>query len=350
MIWPTEALRAAGHDVTVVQPEQRELQAIMRGEEVVGVHNVPDIDVIVFQRVTHRRVVGIIKALKREGIAVVIDVDDDLEAIHPRNPAWTMMHPANEHKRRIGLAQSHSHSWTNLAEACREASLVTVTSPALIERYAKHGRGMILQNFLPDHYYGIERVDSAVLGWPASLHSHPDDPSAVGPAIARLVREGVDFRIVSDPLFCGRAFGLAQDPPGAPVPMEEWPAAIAQLGIGIAPLADTKFNAAKSWLKPLELSAVGVPWVASPRVEYDRLHQLGAGLLARKPQDWYRKLKQLTEDVSMRAELSTAGREVAETLRLRDHAWRWLDAWQQARVNQDAVLKRKSTNAFFGTV
>jgi hypothetical protein len=134
----------------------------------------------------------------------------------------------------------------------------------------------------------------------------------------------------------GRAFGLAADPVGGGVPIEEWPRSVAGLGIGIAPLADTKFNRSKSLLKPLEMSACGVPWVASPRAEYRRLHAMGAGILADRPRTWYRELKRLRESAGLRQELSEAGRAVAEQLRLRDHSWRWMDAWTRAYEMQQA--------------
>lgn len=161
----------------------------------------------------------------------------------------------------------------------------------------------------------------------------------VGGAIARLVEEGAEFVMRGDPTGAGRAFGLAGDPPGGPVPVEEWPAAVASLGIGIAPLADTKFNRSKSHLKPLELSACGVPWVASPRVEYQRLHAMGAGVLADRPRTWYREVKRLRESAAMRQELSEAGRAVAEQLRMRDHFWKWAEAWDRA-VELDRATPR----------
>jgi hypothetical protein len=186
-------------------------------------------------------------------------------------------------------------------------------------------------------YYGLPRHDSDVIGWPGSYHSHPNDPETVGGAIARLVDEDASFVMRGDSTGAGRAFGLAADPPGGAVPIEEWPRAVASLGVGIAPLADTKFNRSKSWLKPLEMSAAGVPWVASPRVEYERLHRLGAGVLADRPRAWYRELKRLRESPALRAELSEAGRVVAEHLRLRDHAWKWMDAWSRAYEMQQAT-------------
>jgi hypothetical protein len=215
--------------------------------------------------------------------------------------------------------------------------LVTVSTPALLPVYVGHGRGVVLPNYLPDHYYGLSRVDSDVIGWPGSYHSHPNDPDAVGGAVARLVDEGAEFVMRGDSTGAGRAFGLAQDPAGGGVPIEEWPRAVASLGVGIAPLADTRFNSAKSALKVIEMSAAGVPWVASPRAEYRKIHAMGAGILADRPRVWYRELKRLRESAGLRQEMSEAGRAVAEQLRLRDHAWRWLDAWSRAYEVQQAT-------------
>jgi hypothetical protein len=337
MIWPGEACAAAGHDVTVVAQERRTVRLVMEGDLVKDVLVEPGVDVVVMQRVTHAYMAQAVGVMRSKGVAVVVDVDDDLSSIHPSNPAWAMHHPGNEGKRMAGGREVHRHSWRNLAAACRDATLVTVSTPALLDVYARHGRGHVLPNYLPDMYYGLPRTDSDTIGWPGSFHSHPNDPEVVGGAVARLVDEGASFVMRGDPTGAGKALGLAADPPGGAVPIEEWPRAVAELGIGIAPLADTKFNAAKSWLKPLEMSAAGVPWVASPRAEYARLHKMGAGILADRPRVWYRELKRLRESAALRAELSEAGRAVAEQLRLRDHAWRWAEAWQRAYEVQQAT-------------
>jgi hypothetical protein len=265
MMWPAEQCAAAGHDVTVIEQGKRSLRLVMEGDRVRDVL-IDGVDVIVLQRVTHAYMAQAVGVLRSKGVTVVVDVDDDLSSIHPSNPAWAVHHPGNEGKR-MANGQISRHSWRNLAMACRDASLVTVSTPALLDVYARHGRGVVLPNYLPDHYYGLPRQDSDVIGWPGSFHSHPNDPAAVGGAIARLVDDGAQFVMRGDPSGAGTAFGLASDPEGGPVPIEEWPRAVAELGVGIAPLADTRFNAAKSWLKPLELSACGVPWVAPPRLE-----------------------------------------------------------------------------------
>lgn len=342
LIWPGTYAPADGeHEVTVLGPKQRDLMLKMDGERVVDVLHV-DADVYVFQRLTHRRMADAVSILRSKGVAVVIDVDDDLSSIHPGNPAHDAYHP----RRGDPL-----HSWDNLKRACRDATMVTVSTPALLDVYARHGRGRVLHNYLPDHYYGLPRTDSDVIGWPAALQSHPDDPSAVGAAVARLSDRPGAFRVVGGPTGAGAAFGLSADPPGllAPVDLMDWPGAVAELGIGIAPLADTRFNACKSWLKPLEMSALGVPWVASPRTEYERLYRHGLmqgyvmGALADNSRRWYKELVRLRDSSALREERSEAGRQVAETMRLRDHAWRWIETWD------DALRLQRSTQAASAT-
>ncbi|MFH8805250.1 hypothetical protein ACH4F6_37870 [Streptomyces sp. NPDC017936] len=337
IIWAAELLAAAGHDVEIRPPVDRGLKLkIGPDDHVADVLDVDDVDVLVFQRLTHQWMSEAVPLLRAKGIAVVVDVDDDLAACHPRNPAYESMHPRFA-GRAVGRGQIHRHSWQHLAAACREATLVTVSTPALLERYARHGRGHVIYNHLPDIYYGRPRADSGILGWPAALASHPDDPAVLGGAVARLVSEGADFRVVGDPTGVGAAFGLTRDPQGRTgIDPAGWPAAVAELGVGIAPLADTRFNTCKSWLKPLEMSALGVPWVGSPRAEYARLHRMGAGILADTPRRWYREMRRLVDSPSLREERAEAGREVAEGLRLSANAWRWWEAWERAREVQKA--------------
>jgi hypothetical protein len=345
LIWPAEELRRQGYDVDVMLPGTRdvELSIDTRTGEVVKMQ-VPDADVVVFQRTSHRYVVAMITALQKRGVAVVVDVDDNLNEIHPKNPAWRMLHPSNE-GRTLEDGTVHLQSWTNVARACRLATLVTVSTPALVPVYGRPGATQVLYNRLAAPYFKTTRVDSDVVGWPASYHSHPDDPYVTRDAVARVVRDGGTFRVLGDPTGAGRAFKLdGGDPPREDqVDILGWPARVATLGVGVAPAAPTIFNQSKSWLKPLEMSAVGVPWVASPTVEYERLFDMGAGRLARTPDEWYDELTRLRTDAAWRAELSETGRAVAALHRLEDHAWRWWEAWGRAyRLRRGVRAARRS--------
>jgi hypothetical protein len=332
LIWPAQALRAQGHDVEIVMPKQRgnSLHAEVDDDgNVMRAHWPADADVIVLQRITHRQLVQAVKLMTRE-IAVVIDMDDDLAAIDPNNPAWKAMHPTHGY--------SPLHSWLNTQAACDAATLVTVSTDALLPRYARHGRGVVLRNRVPERYLKIEHTDSGVLGWGGALHVHPSDVQVMGPTIATLTASGEQFRVVGPRDGVARALGCSEDAvesTGTRDLQTEWPEALATLGVGVAPLANTRFNRSKSWLKVLEYSALGVPWIASPRDEYRRAHaESEAGLLAERPKHWLRAARELLHSEARRCELSAAGRAWAARNTIEGHAWRWAEVWEHAVQNR----------------
>jgi len=338
MIWPAQALRAQGLDVTVRMPEQQQVVLTIKGDDVLDADAGEGTDVVVLQRVTHPFMARAIPLLRARGVAVVVDVDDDLSAIHPRNPAYMGMHPrvARHHDRMVGVnSRVRAYSWQHLKDACRDATLVTCSTPGLLPVYAAHGRGRVVPNCVPERYFTVEHTDSGTVSWPAGLASHPDDPGVVGGAVARLVADGARFTVTGPGAGCGAAFGLLADPPGEQVmDIMDWAGAVARIGVGIVPLADTRFNLAKSYLKGLELASTGVPFVASPRAEYRRLHALGAGVLADTPRRWYREVNRLRNDERARTDLAATGREAVRALTIEANAWRWYEVWEEALAIQ----------------
>lgn len=338
LIWVAQVLKAQGHDITIIAPTDRarSIGGDLDSEDdyrLVRLGQHPqDADVIITQRVVLRQLAQAIPHIREKGIAVVVDMDDDLTTIHPSNIAFTRLHPNANLKDPGGIKY---YSWTNAEQACRDATLVTVSTPALLKPYAAHGRGRVLRNHIPSRYLDIAHLDNDTVGWGGSVHSHPDDLNVTGQAIGRLVRENrTRFLSIGDPDGIRSALGLPGDPGTyGPVGIGEWPYALADLGVGIAPLSDTAFNRSKSFLKILEMSACGVPWVASPRAEYQHLHDQSGGtvgLLADRPKDWYRQLRALLDNPARRAEHTAAGRELAARYTIEANAWRWWEAWSQA--------------------
>ncbi|MGI0012093.1 MAG: hypothetical protein ACREBU_01425 [Nitrososphaera sp.] len=330
MIWPAVALRQNGHDVTVADPSQKSLlQGALRKGKLAGVWVPAGTDVVVLQRVTHAYLAGVVPMIRDQGVAVVIDMDDDLTCVDPANPAWAMLHP-----RRYPI----HHSWENNLKACEAATMVTVSAPSLAARYASHGRFRVLHNMVPESYLRVSHIDSDLIGWAGSVHSHPNDLQVTGSAISGLIGAGHRFQIVGSGAGVYGALGVLDKQPRISatgiVPILAWPEAVTGIGVGIAPLADTEFNKSKSWLKPAEYSAVGVPWVASPRAEYTRLHKLGAGWLADSPSEWHSKLTTLVTDPQARTDLAGIGREVMTKHTIEGNAWRWWEAWTEALAIQ----------------
>ena len=112
---------------------------------------------------------------------------------------------------------------------------------------------------------------------------------------------------------------------------------LAELGLGLAPLEDTRFNAGKSWLKPLEYAAVGVVPVMSPRAEYRAINAIGIGMLAAKPRQWLTHVRSLVRDPVLRRDMSQRAREAAALFTVETGAHLWWQAWEDAhRVQRES--------------
>lgn len=328
IIWPAEQLKLQGIDITIVEPGARDVGFVgvmsKDGQTMVDVQVPEDADIMVFQRVSHRHIAQAIQLIRKKGIAVVVEIDDDLSCIDPRNPAFELLQPGGTHP---------EHSWHNLMDACRDATWVVTSTPALQRRYAAHGRGTVFDNYIQSELLRIPRYDHDVIGWPGSVHSHPGDLQVMGSSVNRLVQEGAQLMNIGNGAGVHQAWGISAEVPlhtTGPTSVFEWGENVAKIGIGVAPLADTKFNAAKSWLKMAEMAAAGVPCVGSPRAEYSRLNAMGVGLLAKDPKDWYRKLAILRKDVQARGELSAMGRAIMSGLTIEGNAWKLGEIWQDA--------------------
>lgn len=328
LIWPAQALKAMGHDVTIIYPEDRNnpktsIRGKLQGDKLIDIDVPDDADVMVMQRVTHKYLHQGIEIIRKKGVAVVIDMDDDLSRVHPQNPAFAWLKPGN----------SGEHTWANGLNACEHATMVTTSTPALQSVYAKRSPGRVIRNHIPAQVLDIPQRahESDLFGWTGALHSHPNDPAVTGSSVQRLVREGLKFGLVGNAEGVAKAFGAEELAWATGIlPINQWHEGLAHLHVGLAPLADTMFNSAKSWLKPLELAAVGVPTVMSPRREYREIHKLGVGVLADSPKDWYREIKKLMQDPALWTDVANRSKLAVTGLTIEANAWRWLQVWSEA--------------------
>lgn len=322
LIWPARALAAEGCDVEICHG----LPAVWRDSggitELVGVAPL-DCDVVVLQRPLQRHLADVIPFLQEQGVAVVVEVDDDFSCIHPDNTAYRQVHPT----------YSPDRNWRHLARACAAADLVTVTTAALARRYGNHGRVRVLPNCVPARYLDIDTPPfEGTVGWSGSVDTHPGDLEVTRGAIGRAVAAlGLDVRVVGTGRGVPKALGVPAVHASGWLPIDRYPEQLAALGIGIVPLAQSAFNEAKSWLKGLELAAVGVPFVASPTGPYRQLHTYRAGDLAARPREWEAALRRLATDDDYRAVRAAEGRFLARQWTIEYHADRWMEAWSAAR-------------------
>lgn len=339
LIWAAEHLQSLGYDIEIEYPKTAKennngkptgLEVHFRGDvrddpnaEIIDVKVPGDADVLVMQRLSHNWHSKVIEILRSKGVAMVIDMDDDLSNIHPDNKAFINYHPKNPNT---------PFSWKNVEQACKTATLVTVSTHQLLGVYARHGRGQVIDNYVPERYLRIMVDQEKVFGWPGTTDSHPNDLQVTGGAVQQLIEDGYNFRVIGPITGAKNALRLKDQPPHTGiVALVNWTLEIAKLQIMLAPLAPTAFNTGKSRLKLIEAASVGVPWVGSPRAEYRRFHkESGSGLLVDSRKEWYKAIKQLMDDASLRQELGEKGRQYMQSQTVEKNAWRLWEAWERA--------------------
>lgn len=291
-------------------------------------------DILVLQRPMARWQRIAMEDAQARGIKVIVELDDDFHAVDKRSTFGQQM--TSDHLRVLGYC-------------VKNADLVTVSTDALAHRYAPHGRVAVLRNAVDARWLAIPAKKatrarwttnencstchmSLGVGWTGTVAYHRDDLQATHGGVAAAVQEQkATFHVIGRSELAKENLNLQVEPEVVPwQTMDRYPHEIARLDIGIAPLADTVFNRSKSWLKPLEYAACGVPAVMSPTAEYARLHNdHGIGVLAGwRSREWKRETTRLLTDHCYRNELAERGREtVRDHLTIQLNAWRWAEAW-----------------------
>lgn len=318
MRWPALAMQAQGYDVRVADKFPKVVQ---QGKEIKSVLPI-DADAIVFQRPCRRQIVDALHLIQKQGIKIIIDMDDMLSNIHPANPAYG---PYN-------YMDPDMH-WKYGSAACEMADVVTVTTPRLQEVYG----GVVVPNHIPERYLKAEPLGSGsselvTVGWAGYVATHPDDLYVTHGAVqqALAATKGLSRFLALGDQKMFSALGVRDRLPNvwqAGVNIDLYPEFVAQLDIGLVPLADTPFNEAKSWLKALEYASLGVAPVVSPTEDNLRLAELGAAVPARNPKEWSTQLVDLIRDTERRQELSAKAREVASQWTIEGNTHKWATAW-----------------------
>lgn len=315
---------------------------------------------------------------------LVLDIDDDIEGMDPNNPAWKdwqgLGHDSIvevplgatdeelELRKKEGWALvRHSDGkryltmpsgltgWDNVRTQLESAHVVTVSTDYLADAYRKHSKNVVVVPNAVD-FEVWKRVESEQDGLIRiglfGSNSHYRDWREVVDAVKRILSENENVRF----LFNGwlvlteaagpgellyqkeRHFrlpdyfveaGLHEHPQveiHESVEIRDYAEWLMskKLDIGLAPLADTRFNRCKSNLKYLEFGAMGVPAVYADAEAYKDVQHGVTGLKAGKASEYYTQLKKLVNDADLRKRLGDASHEdvrarydaakVAETL------------------------------------
>jgi Glycosyl transferases group 1 len=333
---PARAVREAdiGVDVVVKRGITTTMRVVTEGAPMeVTDADAEGADVVVLQTPKTAEMLQTQRVLQAQGVAVVVEIDDLLSGV----PYGHMGHKKLVRERLGDYA----------FQAAREADFVTVSTPALLQEYARHGRGAVIENAIPRRIAELppayERTSDVVtIGWAGNVQGHPYDLQEMGSGLQQaLDRTQSESRL----LVLGQKWDLRdrlrlpEEPDEVPwvMDVDSYGARLGELfDVGIAPLRIDRFNICKSWLKPLEYSARGVYCVRARTDEYERL---GLGMPARSPKDWAKWLTHGVKDADRRREVAAAARERVLAHHLTEHtAERWASAWRSARENRTRAM------------
>lgn len=289
-----------------------------------------DADLIIVQRPLAQHFASMIEQAKKQGIAVVVELDDDFENVHAKNAVWSNVQPDKQ--------PLSNYEW--LRRSCEMADHVTVSTPSLA-RYAPHGRVTVLPNYISRRNIGVVPVRSRHgktprIGWSGTTQTHPTDLQVTKPGINQVLRDtGSEFVVVGDGKGVRDALAIAKS---IKMTATGWVATddyittlCGSMEVGIVPLDNTPFNEAKSNLKGLEYAACGIPFVASPLPEYRELAANGIGELASTPSEWRRIVGRYVANEELRIATGEAYQSIVrEKYLLENHVEGWVKAWRTA--------------------
>jgi glycosyltransferase involved in cell wall biosynthesis len=274
-------------------------------------------DTVITQRPLIAKIAYQVCKWAAEGRRVIVDSDDSFDDLDPAHGAYGDYETRLYHR------------------ACRAATVNTVTTPGLAELYG-YGKSVVLPNCVPESYLRMapkgRRVPDLWVGWSGSISAHPNDLAITGGGIAKAIK-GTGARVVylgpkKDQFKLAEQLGMVDITSLGFVSLIGYPSVITEYDVGVVPLEPIRFNSEmKSWLKGIELAACGVPVVASPTEDYQRLAKIGGCVTAESPADWYFAVSELLRDAGLRRAQAERGRAAVAEWTYERRADLWREAW-----------------------
>jgi glycosyltransferase involved in cell wall biosynthesis len=284
-----------------------------------------------------------LKELSSRGVAISFDNDDYLAAVDVSS---------TDSGGRISGAKGRLQNirkFNDILKIARAADLATTPSEALAARYRAAGAEnvTVIENYLDRDTmpgFGVQvRHAGIVIGWIAAIEHEADIPHlTIVDALERLLDRHADLRVLT----VGSRLPLSSDRYEylKPVPFDELVDISRRMDIGIAPLADTDFNRARSNIKLKEYAAGGAVWVASAVGPYRQMCRGQGGRLV-EDENWFDALDGLIRSRFKRRRLAREALRWARSQTIDKHAAIWEEALAAAidRAQARAIATRAAS-------
>ncbi len=282
----------------------------------------------------------ILEQTRKLSIPLIYEIDDLLFEL-----------PADHNLMKTG---NYSCNFLPMLLAIKEADLVIVSTQPIADYLKPFNENIIvLPNYLIDEFWGFQPIKNSTqeitpitIGYVGGSTHAKDVENILAPLlrISELYQNKIQF------LFWGMEppIELTKNTKVKVRPIIENYKEFAKefvkqdIDVLIAPLQDTPFNRAKSNLKFLEYSTLGVPGIFSKVRPYEEIVDHGVnGFLASTPQEWCEYLKILIDTPETRIKLAeNAQRTVRTNFMLSQHE----DEWSRALESIDIIKRARITD------
>jgi glycosyltransferase involved in cell wall biosynthesis len=283
--------------------------------------------VLIWRTIWSDTVASVVEAVRARGGKLVYDVDDlmfrpELATIDVidgiRSQGFTEAAVAahfSQQNQVLVAADACTCPTTELARHIREYQKTAFVLPNGFDAPTHAASRLAVRRRREAAQDGLIRI-----GYAAGSRTHQRDFAQAAGAVARLLQERPDCRLVlfEDTERMRRLLDLDEFAAIEALPRQiEWRPMVklerlaqelARFDINLAPLElDNPFCEAKSELKFFEAALVDVPTIASPTGPLRRAIRDGeTGMLATSPDDWYRALTALVDDAALRRRIGHA--------------------------------------------
>lgn len=311
---PAGALDRAGHQVEM---------AFVGGDLRVDIERLRRCDAVHVYRLTNKETIAYIDVLRRHGVAITWDNDDDIR----------LLHAAGRRHVRYSALQAEQ-DFRNQTKLFPRLDVLTTTSALLAERFAAVGGTNVVQipNFLqPEQYARPERHDGLVIGWVAGLeHEFDAKTLSISEVLGRILDRHPNVRVIS----VGVRLDLDADryEHHRVIQFPDLPNTIRRFDIGIAPIADVPMNHARSDVKIKEYAAAGVPWLASARGPYAGYGGREGGMLV-EDGEWEDALEAVISSRLRRFAMRRHATAWAKSQSIDRNVGLWIEVFEQAIAN-----------------
>lgn len=320
---PAQYLKANGIDTVIVELISLSKDGIWLHDWDGNVHD--DCDVIVFQRWMHESAPSVLRKARLAGQIIINDVDDWYWGLDTRNDAYLASDPKKHPE------CNRDHYWA----ALKESDLITVSTPFLADKLREMpGEVSVIRNAIDLNRWTPNpfREGKPTFGWVGSTrHRSGDLETLVGILGPFCKKHDVKFIHGGHWVNSPTAGTLAKVPEELQlthpvVSILDYPKLFSLMDVGIVPLNPIDFNMAKSFVKGLDYSAGGVPFIAQRTPEYELLQtKYDLGITAKKPRDWIKSLELMMDENYRRAQYD----RTIENIKLVDMSLKW-DDWREA--------------------